>query len=71
MHVLQCPHDVDVHFLFCFDLHLTCSQGNLIVLYIFCIYISARYREQSDQAQTYYKHAASLVPYNGILIFII
>ncbi|KAK2159240.1 hypothetical protein LSH36_156g11043 [Paralvinella palmiformis] len=25
----------------------------------------ARYREQSDQAQTYYRHAASLVPYNG------
>ena len=26
MHVLQCPHDVDVHLLFCFDL-LTYFQG--------------------------------------------
>ena len=27
MHVLQCPHDVDVHLVSCFnlDLHLTCS----------------------------------------------
>ena len=29
MHVLQYPHDVDVHLLFCvdLDLHLPCSQG--------------------------------------------
>jgi len=26
---------------------------------------SARYRQQIDQAQTYYRHAAQLVPYNG------
>ena len=31
MHVFQCPHDVDVHLLFCFDLdiHLTCSQSHV------------------------------------------
>ena len=31
MHVLQCPHDVDMHLLFCFDryLHITCSLGNI------------------------------------------
>ena len=30
MYVWQCPHDVDVHLIFCFDLylHLTCSQGH-------------------------------------------
>ena len=29
MHVWQCPHYVDVHLIFCFDLdfHLTCFQG--------------------------------------------
>ena len=33
MHVLQCPHDVDVHLLFCFDLdlHLTCSQVHVSI----------------------------------------
>ena len=31
MYVLQCPHDVDVHLIFCFalDLHITCSQGRV------------------------------------------
>ena len=34
MHVLQFPHDVDVHLLFCVDisLHLTCSQGQCLIL---------------------------------------
>ena len=29
--------------------------------------ISARYRQQIEQAQTYYRHAAVLVPFNGML----
>ena len=31
MHVLQCPHDVDVHLLFSFylDLHITCFQDHI------------------------------------------
>ena len=31
MHVWQCPHDVDVHLLFCFnlDLHITCFHGHV------------------------------------------
>ena len=33
MYVWQCPHDVDVHILFCFDLYiqLTCSQGHVFM----------------------------------------
>ena len=30
----------------------------------------ARYRQETDQAQTYYKHAAQLVPYNGNVCYL-
>ena len=35
MYVLQCPHDVDVHLLFSFDfdLHITCFQGHVKLLF--------------------------------------
>ena len=33
VHALQCQHDIDVHLLFCFDLdlHLTSSQGRVLL----------------------------------------
>jgi len=34
-----------------------------ITVSLWCL--TARYRQQNDQAQAYYRHAARLVPYNG------
>lgn len=30
-----------------------------------CVFVSARYRNQTSQAESYYRHAAQLVPSNG------
>lgn len=32
---------------------------------------TARYRNQTSQAESYYRHAAQLVPSNGLYLFII
>jgi len=37
----------------------------IFVLFVH-MYIAARYRQQIDQAQAYYRHAARLVPFNGL-----
>ncbi len=46
-----------------FQLMVYCFVEN-VVIHVSCI-VSARYRQQIEQAQTYYRHAAHLVPYNG------
>ena len=44
----------------------TCSIIDIVILQYFePINFTARYRQQIEQAQTYYRHAAHLVPYNG------
>ena len=35
------------------------------MLLMFINILAARYRQQIEQAQSYYRHAAHLVPYNG------
>ena len=62
MHVLQCPHDVDVHLLLSFDLdldlHITCFQGHVKLWYTLSILTDGYHFALSAQ-----KHYAILTNY--------